>query len=55
MPLKPNKQHSMDDEMEEIRKSLSFLGEELRKVSKQQAKLIELMNEVKHLKIIKEK
>lgn len=56
MPLKLNKQNVMDEEMEEIRRSLSFLSEELSKVSKQQTKLIELMDEVKHLKtIIKEK
>lgn len=44
------------EEMEEIKKSLSFMSEELSKVSKQQTKLMELMDEVKLLKtIIKEK
>lgn len=44
------------EEMDEIKKSLSFMSEELSKVSKQQTKLMELMDEVKLLKtIIKEK
>ncbi len=55
MPPKSNKQNVMEEEMEEIRRSLSFMSDELSNVFKQQTKLIELMNEVKYLKtIIKE-
>lgn len=44
---KLNKQNVMDEEMEEIRRSLSFLSEDLSKVSRQRTKLIKLMDEVK--------
>ena len=47
--------NTMEQELDEIRKSLSFMTEEIGKVAKQ-TKLVELMDEVKHLKaLIKEK
>ncbi|KAJ8353064.1 hypothetical protein AAFF_G00112080 [Aldrovandia affinis] len=39
--------------MEEIRKSLNFMSEELSKVARQQTTLLELTNEVKQLKNLK--
>ncbi|XP_049340264.1 uncharacterized protein LOC125804780 [Astyanax mexicanus] len=45
-----------EEEMEEIRKSLNYMSEELSKVVKQQAMLLDLMGEVKQLKsLVKEK
>lgn len=45
-----------EEEMEEIRKSLNFMSEELSKVAKQQVMLLDLLGEVKQLKnLIKEK
>ncbi|KAL7372664.1 hypothetical protein ABVT39_020373 [Epinephelus coioides] len=41
----------MEEELEEIRKSLSFMTEEISKVTKQ-TKLVELMDEVKYLKML---
>ncbi|ROL43579.1 hypothetical protein DPX16_13510 [Anabarilius grahami] len=42
--------------LEEIRKSLNFMSDELSKVAKQQAMLLDLMDEVKQLKnLVKEK
>ncbi|KAJ8394509.1 hypothetical protein AAFF_G00045190 [Aldrovandia affinis] len=47
---------AIDEELEEIRKSLNFMSEEVSKVAKQQAMLMELMDEVKQLKnLVKEK
>ncbi|KAJ8344588.1 hypothetical protein AAFF_G00232760 [Aldrovandia affinis] len=47
---------AIDEELEEIRKSLNFMSEEVSKVAKQQAILMELMDEVKQLKnLVKEK
>lgn len=46
----------IEEELEEIRKSLNFMSEELTKVARQQTALLELMNEVKQLKaLMKEK
>lgn len=46
----------MEEEMEEIKKSLNFMSEEISKVLKQQSKLLDLMEEVKQLKnLVKEK
>lgn len=47
---------AVEDELEEIRKSLNFMTDELSKVAKQQAMLLDLMEEVKLLKnLVKEK
>ncbi len=46
---------ALEDELEEIRKSLNFMSEELSKVAKQQM-LLDLMSEIKQLRnVIKEK
>ncbi len=46
----------VEDELEEIRKSLNFMSGELSKVAKQQTMLLDLMDEVKQLKnLVKEK
>lgn len=46
----------VEEELEEIRKSLNFMSDELSKVAKQQAMLLDLMDEVKQLKnLVKEK
>ncbi len=46
----------VEDELEEIRKSLNFMSDELSKVAKQQTMLLDLMDEVKQLKnLVKEK
>ena len=44
------------EEMEEVKKSLNFMSEELSKVAKQQMGLLDLINEVRNLKaVIKDK
>ncbi len=46
----------VEDKLEEIRKSLNFMSDELSKVAKQQTMLLDLMDEVKQLKnLVKEK
>lgn len=46
----------VEEELEEIRKSLNFMSDEVSKVAKQQAMLLDLMDEVKQLKnLVKEK
>ncbi|ROL49332.1 hypothetical protein DPX16_15658 [Anabarilius grahami] len=47
---------AVEEELEEIRKSLNFMSDELSKVAKQRAMLLDLMDEVKQLKnLVKEK
>jgi len=51
-----SRQKKIDEDMEEIRKSLSMLSEDLARVAKKQEMLEELMSEVKQLKsLVKEK
>ena len=46
----------LGEDMEEVKKSLNFMSEELSKVAKQQMGLLKLFEEVKQLKaVIKEK
>lgn len=49
MPPKKNS-NAVEEELEEIRKSLNFMSEELSKVAKQEAMILDLMNEIKQLK-----
>lgn len=55
-PKKATSYPQMEDDMDDIRKSLNFLTEEMAKVTAQLAVLTELVTEVKVLKqLIKEK
>ncbi|HAX73371.1 MAG TPA: hypothetical protein DCY20_07595 [Firmicutes bacterium] len=48
--------NAVEEELEEIRKSLNFMSDELSKVAKQQAMLLDLIDEAKQLKnLVKEK
>lgn len=57
MPPRKNPAHkTMEEDIEEIKNSMNFLTEEVTKIAKQQATIVDLMQEIKTLKnIVKER